>query len=969
MIMRRSLPTATYRLQFNKDFTFVDAARLVPYLHELGISHCYASPLLKARRGSSHGYDIVDHHALNPELGGRRDFENFITVLRNHDMGLILDIVPNHMGIGGSDNRWWLDVLENGRASRFAHYFDIDWEPASGFLINKVLLPILGDQYGVILDRGEIRLSYDDMAGGFYASYYEHILPVDPKTYPEILTGVSNVLSREQGPDSELNQTLQLLISRCRSMVPKKKINPERKVLRWETAAEIKAELQIFFSRPAEKSALAEVLSVFNGGRRQNRYDPLHQLLEKQAYRLAFWRVAADDINYRRFFNINSLAGIRMECREVFAATHAFIFELIAADKIQGLRIDHPDGLYHPNEYLRRLRQTVENHAPGDGKNFYLVVEKILAADEKLPALWPVHGTTGYEFGALVNGLFVRPESRKLIGSLYHRFISRAVDFDSLLYNSKKFIMKVQLSSELTVLTSLFKHIAEMSRHTRDFTFNGLRDAIVEVVACLPVYRTYISPERLTNSDRRIINEAVMLATKKSRAADISIYDFVGRALLPTERQESNAGIFRLTMQFAMKFQQYTAAVMPKALEDTVFYVYNRLISLNEVGSDPRRFNTDMQRFHRDNEYRLQNWPGAMLSTSTHDTKRSEDVRARINVISEIPHEWGKRVSSWRGINRRHRVKLPAGWAPSRNDEYHFYQTLVGTWPLDPATAADMEQYHERLQNYMLKAVKEAKEHTSWIKPSEDYEDAVAGFVKKTLDRTKTNPFLDDFLPFVKRIGGFGLLNSLSATLLKLASPGIPDIYQGNELWNFSMVDPDNRRPVDFPAYRRKFTDLQRRMRDSSDGRQQLHDLMGSLDDGSLKMLVTWKVLVCRKQNPELFHQGSYFPLEVQGAGRDYLCAFARVSGGRQVIVMAARFHSGLASGGHDPFIKPAGASIWKDTRILLPNVERQPLYENIFSSQNHYPTRDGRDFYLNVAEILNPCPMALLIGCNDDLS
>jgi len=955
-----AIPTATYRLQFNSRFTFADATRLVPYLHDLGISHCYSSPLLKSRPGSTHGYDIVDHSALNPELGSREEFERFAATLREHNMGLIVDLVPNHVGIGGSDNRWWLDVLENGPSSPYAIFFDIEWEPDSRFLRHKVLLPLLDDHYGKVLERGDIILDFLPK-GVFAARYHEHLLPIDPKTYPQILVTVLNMLKESLEEKDPLPAMIRELIDKCQGLPGRLQVSRRRRQVRRERIAEYKSRLANLYREPPVRNAIAAALAIFNGaGKGKTGYSALHRLLEKQAYRLAFWRVAADDINYRRFFNINSLAGLRMERAEVFEATHNFTLELIAGNLIQGLRIDHPDGLFDPGEYYRRLSKRLRHLAvtsPAGGQDHpYLVIEKILATHEQLPASWPVHGTTGYDFTNLVNGIFIRPASAAVCSRIYRQFIGSSLDYNEIVYQCKKLIIKVQLSSELTVLANLLKAIAERDIHTRDYTLNGLRETLTEIVACFPVYRTYITPRGATATDHHYIDRAVELAKAHSRASDISIYDFVRDTLFMAGTANKRTRTFREAVHFTMKLQQYTPPVMAKAMEDTVFYVYNRFISLNEVGGDPQRFGIPLADFHRENQERLLRLPHALVATSTHDTKRSDDVRVRLNVLSELPEDWRRHVMHWRKINRRHRRKVDDGRAPSRNDEYLLYQTLLGSWPLEPLAGEELMRYRQRIEDYMLKAVKEAKIHTSWINPFPAYEEATADFVQTLLTAHEDNLFLADFLPFQRRIAYLGLLNSLSQTLLKLTVPGAPDIYQGTETWNFSLVDPDNRRPVDFDRLLAMLAQLQTMPIDAA----AVASLLEHIDDGRLKMFVTWRALQFRKQNTALFQAGDYWPLTVEGDKKEHLCAFARQHKGKSAIVLATRFHAGLLT---DIASYPitAAVEIWQDTRIFLPASETKKTFVNVFTGEAISPNRGGEHGWLPVSVVLKTLPAALL--------
>ncbi len=957
------LPLATYRLQFNSAFTFNDARLIVPYLHALGISHCYASPVLKARSGSSHGYDIVDHNALNPELGTPEEFLLFIETLHEFDMGLILDIVPNHMGIGGSDNAWWLDVLENGPASPYAIYFDIDWQPASRILLGKILLPILGDYYGKVLDRGEIELTYSKEQGSFTARYYEHLLPIDPKTYPQILTMALVFVQEDPSNTAPLTARLHQLITDCRQLPGRQTTGRHRRAGRSERQAEIKRELALLSLEKSVREAIACSLAFFNTPKTPGKgYDLLHLLLEKQAYRLAFWRVAADEINYRRFFNVNSLAGLCQEQTEVFAATHRFLFTLIEKGFVQGLRIDHPDGLFDPRGYYDRLRAEISRHFPltGDQKgSFYLVAEKILAIHEELPRDWPIHGTTGYDFANLVNGLFINPAGEKPLSQIYRFCTGESTEYAERLYDVKRLIIKTHLASELTVLSNLLLRIAEQDRQTRDFTLIGLREALTEVVACFPIYRTYVTPKRVGAEDRRYVEWAVTEAKRRNPVVDPAIFDFVHNSLLQIKKSDSRR-IQNMVSRFAMKFQQYTAPVMAKAQEDTVFYRDCRLLSLNEVGGEPRSFRVSRMGFHQANKIRQHSWPQSMLTTSTHDSKRSEDVRARLNVLSEIPNLWKRRVKLWMKLNRRHTRRLNGHDAPTRNDEYFTYQTLLGTWPLSAPEGQELDQYRERIDAYMLKAVREAKVFTSWLNPNPAYEEALTSFLSALLQPQPANRFLVDFADFCKRISCLGLLNSLSQVLLKLTVPGVPDIYQGNELWNFSLVDPDNRRPVDFGRNQNLLGDLALIFADDKPSVPELAALLATLTDGRAKLFVTSRTLLFRTKYPDIFSEGTYEPLAVSGEAEQHLCVLSRCRAGQRLIAVAPRFFASLLPDNDAPYTEIAEA-VWRQTRICLPENAMPETYFNIFTGEEHRPIRQDGQVVLMVAPLLRTFPVALL--------
>ncbi|MGH7031833.1 MAG: malto-oligosyltrehalose synthase, partial [Stellaceae bacterium] len=818
---------ATYRLQFHRGFTFGDAAALVPYLAALGVSHLYASPITEARPGSTHGYDIIDHNRLNPEIGSDEDFRGLTAALGAHDMGLIVDFVPNHMGIG-ADNAWWLDVLEWGQESPFARYFDINWHALRADLEGRVLLPILGEQYGVILDKGEIMLRFDPAEGSFSAWYFDHRFPISPRSYPMILDLAGELLAGV-ARDFAVLANLPPVAARERAVELKRALADQARDP--AVAGAIEAALQRLVGRPGQPDS----------------FGPLHRLLEAQSYRIADWRVAAEEINYRRFFNINDLAGLRMELPELFEQTHRLMFGLIERGELHGLRIDHIDGLFDPQDYCERLQQR-------SGAPLYVLVEKILARYEILPD-WPVAGTTGYDFVNQVLAVFVDPQGEAAMSRLYRRLAPRDDSFDDVLYACKKRIMQVNLASEMNVIAREFHQLAMRDWGTRDFTLNGVLAALEEVVAAFPVYRTYVSPRGAGADDLRYIDWAIGQARQRWRGADTSIFDFLravlsGEAAEP-ERDPSPGG----ALHTAMHFQQVTGPVMAKAAEDTAFYRYVRLLALNEVGGDPRRFGMSVAAFHHLAQQRARRWPRAMVTTSTHDTKRGEDARARLALLSEMPREWGRRVFQWLRLNRSRRSQIDGESVPDRNVEYLFYQTLLGAWPpaLAPTDVAGMDHLAERIEAYMIKAVRERKLESSWSNPNAQYEAALQRFVRGVLDASRPNPFLAEFHGFVAGLARAGAITSLSQLVLKLTVPGVPDIYQGGELWDFSLVDPDNRRPVDWDA-RRTLLETISAMRPA--------DLARDWQDGREKLFATRCLLALRGARPALFAEGDYQPLE-----------------------------------------------------------------------------------------------------------
>jgi (1->4)-alpha-D-glucan 1-alpha-D-glucosylmutase len=961
---RSHIPLATYRLQLNRDFTFAQATAIVPYLSALGISHCYVSPCLKARAGSMHGYDIVDHDSLNPEIGSPEDFDRLVTTLHEHGMGLILDIVPNHMGVMGSDNSWWLDVLENGESSVYAGFFDIDWHPLKDELHGKVLIPVLHDHYGAVLESGELKLVFHHERGEFDVSYRNHRFPVDPREYPRILQHCTDALAaklRAQNPDllefqslitafghlpGRLEASSDRIAERNRDKEIHKRRLAELCMRSQEIATRILGAVELINGTPADPASFEE----------------LHELIKAQTFRLANWRVASDDINYRRFFDTNDLASVCVESETVFQATHRLVLSLVADGKVDGFRVDHPDGLYDPAQYFERLQRSIAlaaNNSESNGnQSHYVVIEKILSGTERLPAEWPVCGTTGYDFANLVNGVFVDPAAVMRLERIYRNFVGDDVDLDDLFYRCRKLIIRVALASELNVLANQIAKIALSKRHTCDFTLNSLRDALTEVVATFPVYRTYVTSSGVSDNDVRYIRSAIASAKWRSPAADTSIFDFVGEVLLTRIAGGQDRAYRSAVTTVAMKFQQVTSPVMAKGLEDTAFYRYNRLVSLNDVGSDLHRFGTTTPEFHLANQERLGGWPYTMLATSTHDSKRSEDVRARINVLSEISGLWRLRVRDWRRFNRGHKRLVNDRPAPSPNDEYLLYQTLVGAWPSAPLNDTDdWKTFCERIENYMLKAIREAKQTTSWINRNTEYETAVSSFIRTLLNPGAKNRFLDDFVPFQCRVAGIGLWNSLSQTLLKLTCPGVPDIYQGNELWDFSLVDPDNRRPVDYIRRQQMFESI--RVWGKDPDALSTARLLETPEDGRLKMYLIWRTLCLRQQQPDLFQQGAYLPLAVEGAKANHVVAFARKSGTTRALVVVPRLVGGLLN---DLDLPPIGPRIWDDTHILVPLRSDSEKCRNALTGEVLDLRKTDGYAKIGVSKVLAEFPVALYL-------
>jgi len=948
------VPAATYRLQFNKSFTFDDATAIVDYLDRLGISHCYASSYFKAVPGSTHGYDVADPTQLNPEIGDRERYDRWVAALRAHRMGHIIDLVPNHMGIAQSCNPWWQDVLENGPSSQFASFFDIDWHPLKQELTDKVLLPILGGSYGAVLERQEITLQY--VNGAFTAHYFNTVLPIAPGTYERILALDAGTLLAEIGEGSDEGQEFLSILTAIRHLPARDAQTADARAERHREKEVIKRRLaRLTGASPAVLAHIRRAVMTLNGTRGAARsFDRLDELLSVQPYRLAYWRVAAEEINYRRFFDINELAALRMEDPEVFERTHAFAFELLREGAIDGLRIDHVDGLYDPGDYLERLQARAREVRPdlftGD-RRLYLVVEKILGLDEWLPA-WPVEGTTGYEFLVRVNGLFVDAGHERAVSEAFERFTRLRAPFREFAYRSKQLVLRMSMASELQVLAHGLNRFSERNRHYRDFTLNLLVYAMREIIAAFPVYRTYVNgrePE-VTAHDRRYIEHAVSEAKRRNARHPGVVFDFIRGLLLKKADYipEEDRGEH---LKFVGKFQQVTSPVTAKGIEDTALYIYNRLVSLNEVGGEPDKFGLTADALHGWLAERAKRWPHSLSASSTHDTKRSEDVRARINILSELPADWRQATGRWARMNRKARVTIDDESYPSRNEEYLLYQTLVGTWPARPMTPDGEREYQERIGHYMLKTMREAKVFTSWLNPSEPHEQAMGRFVEMVLSPSNI-AFRRDFVAFASRIARHGVYNSLAQLAIKIGAPGVPDFYQGTELWDFSLVDPDNRRPVDYTRRRELLDALPA---PDSPEPSLVSELLAHPEDDRLKLFASATMLRARRAAHDVFRCGSYEPLAVEGSAREHVFAFARVLGQRQAIVAVPRLVATLRPDGDAPI-----GDTWRDTRIAVPDTA-PPCYRQAFTGACANVIEDGGRRWIRAADAFAHFPIAFL--------
>lgn len=1080
---RRKHRGSTYRLQFNATFTFRDAIKIIPYLRSLGITHVYASPYLTAQPGSPHGYDVCRPDQLNPEIGSAEDYQAFVQALNECGLGQILDVVPNHMA-ASTHNPWWVDVLENGQSSPYARFFDIDWKPVKEELAGKVLLPILGEQYGNVLESGQLKL--DIVEGAFVIGYCDHALPVGPKTTIPVLEHRIEELRPLLQEDSFLEY--QSIITALQHLPKASETAADKMVERQREKEVIRRRLRrLLADEPSLVGFLQRTMEEFNGSPGDpHNFDRLDELLRVQSYRLCHWRSASDEVNYRRFFDVNGLAAICQESTEVFERTHRLVMQLLARGDLDGLRIDHIDGLLDPTRYLWRLQwayvaelayqayarrvgiaepdifnevpplaimRTDSPSAPVQGSvaaivadnaidqgssdtsfessgpvaileappppsswsdlrrqvmrslcdrlklpypdseilgrgqleslseseladdnaqyersspsaselPLYVVVEKILGPDEPIPHSWPVAGTTGYDFLQLANGLLIERDGFNEIVRIYERFIGEKVEFSEMMVRCKQQILRFSMSSELQMLAHQLNRISEHDRRSRDFTLNMLRLALRETLANFPVYRTYAGPAGVSERDVRFTNQAIARAKRRSLAADGAMFDFLRGILLLEFPADLNAEERRRRELFAGRFQQVTSPVMAKGVEDTAFYLYCPLVSVNEVGSHPDVAPVSIESFHEDNVKRLDRFPSTMLATSTHDTKRSEDLRARINVLAEIPTHWRKACQRWLRLNRRFHREADGLPAPSRVDEYFLYQTLVGFWPLETPDAEAHADLISRLQAYMEKATHEAKARTSWVNPNTAYDDAMREFIGSVLERRKTNHFLTDFEKFHASVVELGLYTALSQVALKLLSPGVPDIFQSQEVWDFSLVDPDNRRPVDYEQRASLLSELQTR---ESNRASLALELAKSPRDPKLKLFVTWKLLELRRQFDKLFTTGGYVPLVVSGASAQHVCAFAwqwQLADGemQQVVVAIPRLLGQLgfsADAGQLPG-KLWSAETWGDTKVdyAIPAGSR---FKSLFTG-NEVQSAD----HLQVGPLFAEFPLIVLVS------
>lgn len=949
------IPSATYRLQFNHQFTLSQAIELASYFNELGISDLYASPIMKAQPGSLHGYDVLDTNQINPEIGTEEQLGQLIALLKQKEMGFILDIVPNHMCVAAAGNKWWNDVLENGPSSLFANHFNIVWDPPKPELKNKVLLPVLDQQFGKVIEDQGLKLVYDE--GSFFIDFKGRLFPVNPRSWTMILESVSKKLEEQLGESPDVLE-LQSILTALSHLPGISETDPEKCKERNREKEIIKKRLGTLLENQEILNLIQEELKIINGSKgNPHSFDRLEELIKAQAYRLSFWRVTNDEINYRRFFDINDLASMRVEEEQVFRDMHELVLKLVKEKWITGLRIDHVDGLLAPQQYFIRLQQAcaeaLDKQTSEIGRNFYLVVEKILGADEELSNEWLVFGTTGYDYLNLLNNLFILPDNQQSIQRIYEEFVGKRDNMDDVIYHCKKLILIVSMSSELHILARQLEEICEQHRWSRDFTLESLRFALREVIACFPVYRSYIRPQdhQISDADRYHIETAIKEAKNRNPAVESSIFDFIQSVLLLQNPEGLTDEQVEARGQFVLRFQQLTGPVTAKGVEDTAFYRYYPLISLNEVGMDPNLFGITVDFFHQKNQERKQKWPYTMLATSTHDTKRNEDVRARINILSENPESWRAALQRWRDFNRGKKTKFNKQDVPDANEEYLLYQTLVGTWPLYPMDATARVRYIDRIEKFMSKAIKEAKTHTSWVNPNEAYEQGIKEFVHHILNPDPSNDFLRDLAAFIQPIAKAGMFNSLSQTLLKMTTPGVPDFYQGTELWEFALVDPDNRHPVDYANRWQLLKNLKNQMKENQ--ARLLDQLMETPEDGLIKLYLTTQILNFRRQHQSLFLNGDYVPLAVEGKKVNHVVAFGRAKDQEKIIVLAGRLFTQLVD--HILSTMPVGLSAWENTSLTVPSdwhgSYRELLTGNQYSINGPMP----------IGDLFTKVPLALL--------
>ena len=912
--MKAVMLRATQRLQFHKGFTLDDAVPLVPYFAKLGISHVYASPLLSARAGSMHGYDVVDPTTVNPELGGEPALRRLVAALREHEMGLILDIVSNHMAVGGADNPWWLDLLEWGRLSPYCEFFDIQWHSPDPMMKGQLLMPFLGSDYGEALQTGTLTLAFDAAHGSFYAAHYEHRFPICPRDYATIL-----------GSDPLLNPLAERFAA----------LNYQDDA--YHEAAWLKQALAELATEDDVLRAIEQQLATFD-------FDRLHQLLEQQTYRLASWRTAADDINWRRFFDVNELGGLRVERTAVFEATHGKIFELIGEGLVDGLRIDHIDGLADPRGYCRKLRRRVDTLSPE--RHLPIFVEKILGEGETLRTDWQVDGTTGYEFMNQLSLLQHAPQGFEPLAELWTRHSERPSAFIEEARLARQQILNGSLGGDFESVAQALLQVARDDVMTRDLTLGAIRRALQELIVHFPVYRTYISARGRSSDDDKVFQQALEGARSTLGEGDWPVLDHLEQSLGGQPWRNRPVGRERKILKHAcVRFQQLTSPAAAKAVEDTAFYRSAVLLSRNDVGFSTEQFSAPLADFHAVNQQRLQSFPDNLLATATHDHKRGEDSRARLAVLSECAPWYVAQVEHWRTLAAPLRE---AADSPSAGDELILYQVLLGSWPLE--SNPDLKAYHQRLWQWQQKALREAKLQSSWSAPNEAYERGVETFLSRILLDEEGRALRTAIAAAAHAIAPAGALNGLAQSLLRLTVPGVPDLYQGDEFWDFSLVDPDNRRPVDFNARQRAL-----------DTPPDIGALLSNWQDGRIKQALIAQVLAVRKAHPELFRSGRYQPLEVIGKHADHVVAFCREHQGKRLLVVVPRWPHRLLENGVQPHVN---AQVWGDTRLKLPFATTSENWKGLFHTAAVTPDKD-----LLISTALGDFPVNVFINPDDQES
>ena len=949
LMPRSTAISATYRLQFNKDFTFQDATKLLDYLSELGITHIYASPILRSRPGSTHGYDVIDPTRLNPELGTEADFFSLQTELRNRGMGLVLDIVPNHMS-ASSDSSWWMDVLEHGPESAYASYFDVDWHPPSRTLDGKILLPVLGRPFAEVLEAGELRLVFLD--GRLFVQYFESLFPLAPRTYGGILGKNVEKLRDKIGEGSTAYQEYSGIVAAFDGLSSPATVSAGEagdKRMRFEALRERLR--QVVNGNTDVESFLRERLGEFAGQANDpTSFSPLERLLTEQFYVLSYWQNVNEEINYRRFFTITDLVGVRVEDPRVFEATHALVTRLAAQGSVDGLRVDHIDGLRDPLAYLNRLREQLGKDPPLDHPHeIPIFVEKILARTEHLPREWPASGTTGYEFLNALNSVFVDPKGARCIEEIYDHFVGKKLIYADLVYQKKKLVMSTLLGVEMRSLAHQLTLLADKDRYARDLSRSDLTQALFETTAHVPIYRTYTRNLEVAPEDAKVIEQAIEEARTRKFYLQPVHFDFIRDVLLVKNQPHLLPDQREARLNFVMRWQQFTGPIMAKAYEDTLLYVYNPLISLNEVGGDPRPTTAVVGGLSRFVADRRKHWPNSMNATTTHDTKRAEDVRARINVLSEIPGQWQERLERWSKLNTKNKTQVDGQQVPDRNEETFLYQTLLGVWPTDGHENASLL---DRLQAYAIKATREAKVHTRWTLPNTAHENALKRFVASILKPSKSNAFLRDFVEFQQSIAYSGMVNGLSQALVKIISPGIPDFYQGSELWDLRLVDPDNRQPVDFAKRASMLARLKRAKASASFA----SELARHWEDGQIKLYAIWKALKFRRERSELFSKGDFLELKASGPHAEHILAILLHHKRERALLVAPRW---LARAQEE--WKSGPDILWTEARLRLPDAAPQS-WENILTGEKIVSADNGQKS-LAVGEMLRHFPVALLSG------